>query len=89
MGLMKGFEFFTVGILVIVVLFYILAALVPTAQEVVTNAPAGAFGLATGTNIMLGLIGFVFAAAFLIKGIQEMLGPDDRTRYDGGGYVGP
>lgn len=89
MGLMKGFEYFTIGIVVIVVLFYILASLVPVAQNTVSNADAGAFGLASGTNIMLGLIGFIFAATFLIKGIQEILGPDDRTRYDGGGYVGP
>lgn len=86
---MKGFEYFTIGIVVIVVLFYILASLVPVAQNTVSNADAGAFGLASGTNIMLGLIGFIFAATFLIKGIQEILGPDDRTRYDGGGYVGP
>lgn len=84
---MKGFEFFTVGILVIIVLFYLLASLVPTAQEVVQNAPAGAFGLANATQVMLGLIGFIFAATFIIKGIQEMLSPDDRTRYDGGGGV--
>ena len=87
---MKGFEYFTVGIIVIIVLFYILASLVPVAQNTVSNAEAGAFGLASGTNIMLGLIGFIFAATFLIKGIQEILGPDDngRSQY-GGGYVGP
>ena len=85
---MKGFEYFSVGILVIIVLFAMLAVLVPVAQQSVQNAPAGAFGMAAGTQIMLGLIGFVFAATFLIKGVQEMLGPDDRSQYNGGGYSG-
>lgn len=88
MGLMKGFEYFSIGLIVIVVLFSMLAVLVPIGQQTVQNAPAGAFGMASGTQIMLGLIGFVFAATFLIKGVQEMLAPDDRSQYNGG-YVGP
>jgi len=85
MGLEKAIQYWFLGIIATIILLSVLGVVVPLAQGTIANADAGVFAMAEGSQLMLGLIGFVFVASMLYGGIREMLAPDDRTRIDGYG----
>ena len=63
-----------------VILLSFLAGIVPVAQETIDNANAlhpEAFGMASASKLMLGLIGFVFVAGLLYAGVKEIIKGDE------------
>jgi len=85
MALQKAIEYYFLGAIMSIVLLTFLAGVIPTAQETIDNAPAGAFAMGEASKLMLGLLGFTFVAGVLWAGTKEMLAGEDRTRVDGYG----
>ena len=75
----KAFELVFGGVIMLLILFTFLSAIAPVLFGTIDNAPAGTFQMGGATQIIIGLIGFIMAAALLYAGVREALTPDDRT----------
>ena len=87
MGFIKAAELIFGGLIMLIILFTFLSAVAPILFGTIDNAPAGTFQMGSGTEVLIGLIGFIMAAALLYAGVKEALTPEDRTQYGPGGYV--
>ena len=84
MGFLGAAEEWIQGIFLVFVLLVILSSMVPLAQQTVTNADSGVFGMPAVTNTLLGLLGLIAVFGLLWSGFKK-LQERDRSQIDFGG----
>ncbi|MEO5350110.1 MAG: hypothetical protein H7836_15410 [Magnetococcus sp. YQC-3] len=77
MALLKAIEIWFIGSIMAIVLLTFLSATVPIAQETIANAPASTFAMGAASQLMLGLLGFVFVAGLVYAGVREFMRPEE------------
>ena len=83
MSMFKAFELVFGGVILLLILFTFLSAITPILFGTIDNAPAGTFQMGSATEVVIGLIGFIMAAALIYAGVREALTPEDRTQMYG------
>ena len=85
MGFTKAAELMFGGIILLIILFVFLAGVGDVLFSAIDNATAAGFGMGAASKVIIGLTGFIMAAALIYAGVKEALAPDDRTQYYGPG----